>query len=91
MTGKTAVKQTLADFYAGLVSKVGSDTAAASYQASYQSALAAELAEQQLSTSGVNLDEELTNMIKFQHSYQAAAKLVSTANSMFETVLGLKN
>lgn len=90
-TGKTTVNQTLTDYHAALVAKIGSDTAAASYQASYQSALAAELQEQQLSTSGVNLDEELTNMIKFQHSYQAAAKLVSTANSMFETVLGLKN
>lgn len=91
VAGKTTVNQTLTDYYASLVSKVGSDTAAASYQATYQAALAAELNEQQLSTSGVNLDEELTNMIKFQHSYQAAAKLVSTANSMFETVLGLKN
>jgi flagellar hook-associated protein 1 FlgK len=91
VAGKTTVNQTLTDYYASLVSKVGSDTASASYQATYQAALAAELNEQQLSTSGVNLDEELTNMIKFQHSYQAAAKLVSTANSMFETVLGLKN
>lgn len=91
VAGKTTVNQTLTDYYASLVSKVGSDTAAASYQATYQAALAAELNEQQLATSGVNLDEELTNMIKFQHSYQAAAKLVSTANSMFETVLGLKN
>lgn len=91
VAGKTTVNQTLTDYYASLVSKVGSDTAAASYQATYQSALAAQLNEQQLSTSGVNLDEELTNMIKFQHSYQAAAKLVSTANTMFETVLGLKN
>lgn len=91
VAGETTVHQTLTDYHAALVSKIGSDTASASYQASYQSALAAELNEQQLSTSGVNLDEELTNMIKFQHSYQAAAKLVSTANTMFETVLGLKN
>ncbi len=91
VAGKTTVNQTLTDYHAALVSKIGSDTAAASYQATYQSALAAQLNEQQLSTSGVNLDEELTNMIKFQHSYQAAAKLVSTANTMFETVLGLKN
>ncbi len=89
--GKTTVNQTLTDYHAALVAQIGADNAAASYQASYQSALAAELNEQQLSTSGVNLDEELTNMIKFQHSYQAAAKLVSTANTMFETVLGLKN
>jgi len=39
----------------------------------------------------VSLDEELTNLIMYQHSYQAAAKLISTADSMFETILGMKN
>ncbi|KHK02154.1 flagellar hook-associated protein FlgK [Desulfovibrio sp. TomC] len=91
VTGNAATSQTLGDYYAALVGKVGSDTATASYQASYQTTLAAQLNEQQLAVSGVNLDEELTNLIKFQHSYQAAAKLISTADSLFETVLGLKN
>ena len=89
--GKTTTSQTLGDYYAALVGKVGSDTASASYQAKYQTTLAAQLEDQQLSVSGVNLDEELSNLIKFQHSYQAAAKLISTADSLFETVLGLKN
>ena len=91
VAGKTTTAQTLGDYYAGLVSKIGSDTASASYQAKYQTTLAAQLEDQQLSVSGVNLDEELSNLIKFQHSYQAAAKLISTADSLFETVLGLKN
>jgi flagellar hook-associated protein 1 FlgK len=91
VTGKATSSQTLGDYYAALVGKVGSDTATASYQASYQTTLASQLEEQQLAVSGVNIDEELTNLIKFQHSYQAAAKLISTADSLFETVLGLKN
>jgi flagellar hook-associated protein 1 FlgK len=91
VAGKAKVSQTLTDYQAALVAKIGADTAAASYQSTYQGALASQLEEQQLAVSGVNLDEELTNLIKFQHSYQAAAKLVSTANSLFETVLGLKN
>ncbi|MHC1787947.1 flagellar hook-associated protein FlgK [Solidesulfovibrio sp.] len=91
VTGQAVSSQTLGDYYAALVGKVGSDTAAASYQASYQTTLAAQLEDQQLAVSGVSLDEELTNLIKFQHSYQAAAKLISTADSLFETVLGLKN
>jgi flagellar hook-associated protein 1 FlgK len=91
VAGKAPVSQTLGEYYSGLVGKIGSDTANASYQASYQSTLAAQLDAAQLSASGVNLDEELTNMIKFQHSYQAAAKLISTADQLMETVLGLKN
>ncbi len=83
--------QTLSQYYSGLVGVVGVDTQNAQYQYQYQSALASQLDEQQLEISGVNLDEELSNLIKFQHSYQAAAKLISTADQLFQTVLGLKN
>jgi flagellar hook-associated protein 1 FlgK len=54
---------------------VGSDTANAKYNYQYQTALARELAAQQDAVSAVNLDEEMTNLIRFQQSYQAAAKL----------------
>lgn len=91
VAGQATTSQTLGDYYSSLVGRIGSATATASYQTSYQTTLASELEAAQLSVSGVNLDEELTNMIKFQHSYQAAAKLISTANQLMETVLGLKN
>lgn len=91
VTGKATSSQTLGGYYDSLVGRVGSDTSSASYQATYQAALASQAEEQKLSVSAVSLDEELTNLIRFQHSYQAAAKLISTANSLFETVLGLKN
>ena len=42
------------------------------------------------SVSGVNLDEEMASLVKFQHSYKAAAKLVTTADEMFQVLLGLK-
>jgi flagellar hook-associated protein 1 FlgK len=91
VTGSVTASQTLGGYYSALVGQVGSDTSGASYQVSYQTALASQLEDQKLSVSGVSLDEELTNLIKFQHAYQAAAKLISTADSLFETVLGLKN
>jgi len=91
VVGKGTDSQTLTQYYSSLVSDVGADTASASYQLSYQGALASQLEEQQLAVSAVSLDEELTNLIRFQHSYQAAAKLISTADSLFETILGLKN
>jgi flagellar hook-associated protein 1 FlgK len=90
-TGKGTDTQTLGNYYDNLVGKVGSDTSSASYQTTYQTTLATQINEQKLAISGVSLDEELTNLIKFQHSYQAAAKLISTADDMMTTVLGLKN
>jgi flagellar hook-associated protein 1 FlgK len=39
------------------------------------------------SISGVNLDEELSNMIRFQKGYEAAARFISTVNSMLDTLL----
>jgi flagellar hook-associated protein 1 FlgK len=37
--------------------------------------------------SGVNIDEELAQMIKFQHGYNAAARFLSTVNSLFDTLI----
>jgi len=42
------------------------------------------------STSKVNIDEELTNLIKYQTSYGASAKLISTIDKMMQTLLGIK-
>ena len=42
------------------------------------------------STSKVNIDEELTNLIKYQTSYGAAAKLITTVDQMMQTLLGIK-
>jgi flagellar hook-associated protein 1 FlgK len=39
------------------------------------------------STSGVNLDEEAANLIRFQQSYAAAAKIISASQTIFDTLL----
>jgi flagellar hook-associated protein 1 FlgK len=84
-------RQTLGEYYSTLVAKAGSDTQAAKFNFEYQQALANDLKARQDSVSGVNLDEEMTNLIKFQHAYTAAAKLITTAESMMQVLLGLKN
>ena len=45
------------------------------------------LLKQQENSAGVNIDEELTNMIKFQNSYQASARVLNTAQQMYDTLL----
>ena len=44
---------------------------------------------QKLAVSGVNMDEEAVNMISYQRAYQASAKVISTINALFETLLHL--
>ena len=46
--------------------------------------------QQYTSVSGVNMDEEMTNLIKYQTSYGASAKIITTINTMMDTLLGIK-
>lgn len=86
-----ATSQTLGKYYNSLVGVVGVDMQSAEFNYDFESTLAKELNDKQQEVSGVNLDEEMSNLIKFQHSYRAAAKLITTADEMFQTVLGMKN
>ncbi len=87
---KTTTNQTLSQYYASLVTTVGADTRLAKTNSEYHATLTSDLDTQVSSASGVNLDEEMANLIKFQHSYTAAAKLITTADQMLQTLLGLK-
>ncbi len=82
--------QSLSSYYIRLVGVVGSDASNAMFNQKYNNTLSGELEEKAASISGVNLDEEMTNLIRYQHSYTAAAKLITTADKMMEIVLGLK-
>ncbi len=83
--------QTIIEYYDSTVAVVGADTGTAKFNYNFQNTLASDLDEKQQQVSGVNIDEEMSNLIKFQHSYTAAAKLITTADQMLQTLLGLKN
>ena len=55
----------------------------------HQSQMVLQLENYRESISGVSLDEETVNLIKYQNAYQAAAKLINTADEMMETVLNM--
>ncbi|MDL2307731.1 flagellar hook-associated protein FlgK [Desulfovibrio sp. OttesenSCG-928-C06] len=82
--------QTLGNFYGSLVSSVGSKTQVSEFQQATTTVVANELEDRQSEVAGVNLDEEMTNLIRFQSSYKAAAKLITTADQMLQTIIGLK-
>ncbi len=73
--------------YGQMISSVGTQTQQASVNMEASSTLLrqAEAAHQQ--TSGVNLDEEAANLLRYQQAYQATAQVISTANQLFQTLL----
>lgn len=82
--------QSLTAYFATLVTKIGADTQGVQFTAATETAIAQDLYDRQEEISGVNLDEEMSNLIKFQASYKAAAKLITTADEMLQTLLSLK-
>jgi len=84
---KDSTGNTLVDNYTALISKVGSDTQYATNQSDSYSTLLTQLNNQKSSYSGVSLDEEMTNVIQYQRSYEACAKVITTANAMLETLI----
>ena len=89
-TWNKTTRQTLSEYYGTIVTKVGADTRSVKFTAGTETAMAADLYNRQEEISGVNLDEEMSNLIKFQASYKAAAKLITTADEMLQTLLSLK-
>jgi flagellar hook-associated protein 1 len=71
------------------VADVGGMTQTANTVQTSQSAVLSAATSAQSSVSGVNLDEEATNLIQYQQQYQAAAKVISTASTLFQTILNL--
>jgi len=86
MSGGTA---TYDDFYNSLVSDVGIDVQSAQMNVDHQTAMVSNLDNYRESISGVNLDEEMVNLVKFQHAYDAAAKLISAVDEMMNTVMNM--
>ena len=89
-TWKTVSNQSLGEYYATLVTTVGADRRLSKTNSEYHTSLTTDLEDRVTSVTGVNLDEEMSNLIKYQHSYTAAAKLITTADQMLQTLLGLK-
>jgi flagellar hook-associated protein 1 FlgK len=74
---------------ANLAGTFGLDIAAASQESLFRESQATSLSVQRGAVSGVNLDEELVNMMVFRRSYEASAKIVQVANEMLGTLMGL--
>ena len=78
---------TLTDGFAGLIAQIGIRTQSANFAAKVSSAIASNLEKDRTGVSGVNLDEEAGKLLQFQQAYQASAKMIQIAQSIFDTLM----
>lgn len=75
------------DFLKSLISNLGVDTQQAMRFASNQTVLLEQIENKRQSVSGVALDEEMTDMIRFQHAYNANARMISAIDEMLDVII----
>jgi flagellar hook-associated protein 1 FlgK len=71
-------------------SSLGTDVSSAQNNRDYSETINNQLKNQRDATSAVNLDEEMVKMIQFQRAFQMASKLISTADTLLQTLIDLK-
>lgn len=81
--------ESLNDFYTGVVKEVSFNIEKAGNSVTNQELLINQIENQRQTESGVSLDEEMTNLMKYQRSYQAAAKVIRAADQILETIINL--
>jgi flagellar hook-associated protein 1 FlgK len=80
---------TFSSYYGGLVSTIGLLSKAASDSLTFDDNLLSELNNKRESLSGVSLDEEAANLIKFQRSFEAGAKMIQVTDELLQTLLNI--
>lgn len=76
--------------YGQLIGQIGTQTNQLTVTSQAQTTLLNSVTASQQAVSGVNLDEEAANLVRYQQAYQAAGKAMQVANTMFDTILNLK-
>jgi len=82
--------ETLINYYANYVGVLGTEILRIKHQKEADTLLKDDLVRRKASVSGVSLDEEAINMLRWQASFKAASKVIKTIDEMLDTVLDLK-
>ena len=88
--GGTGLNTTLDAYFSSFIAEVGVDVQNASLNKKFNETLLDQYIQRKESVTGVNLDEEMADILKYQHLYQAAAKLISVCDEMMQTLLSVK-
>ncbi len=86
-SGQPTGGNTITDAYASAMADVGVRVQSAESTSTTSAAVAAQAEQQRSGQAGVNLDEEAAHLIQYQQAYQAAAKVLQIAQSVFDTLL----
>ena len=78
---------TLTDYYESIIVRLGVNAERAKTMLENKNALLHHLHNRQDSVAGVSLDEEMTNLIKFQNSYNAASRLMTAIDEMLQILI----
>ncbi|TCL64803.1 flagellar hook-associated protein 1 FlgK [Hydrogenispora ethanolica] len=82
--GKTA---TIGEFFAGVVAKLGVDSASAQSRVKNQNLLVTSLNQKRESVSGVSMNEETANSLIFNHAFDAASKVITTMDELLDVII----
>ena len=89
--GTGTEKTTIDKFYNNIIQKLGNEAQEVIRNEKNQSKILKEIDNLRTNVSGVSLDEEMVNLVQFQHAYNASAKVISTIDSLLDVVInGLK-
>lgn len=89
LTSSTSTGSTLSDYYSNFVTDIDTDASKASKNLTTAESTLTTYEDDRTSNSGVSEDEEMTNLIEYQHVYQANAKVITTVSELLDTVIGL--
>ncbi len=78
---------TIEEYYGSMIGSIGMQTMEADDQVENYTLLVQQLENSRQSVQGVSLDEEMANMIKFQHAYGAAARVITSMDEALETLI----
>lgn len=81
------VEGTPEDYMKSMISTLGIDTQQAAMISETRVSMTKQIENRRTSISGVSLDEEMANMVKYQHAYNAAAKMISTMAQIYDTLV----
>jgi len=81
---------TLSEYYDNTVTKVGDSARQASVSKEALTIVYNQAVEQRDKISGVSLDQEAADLVRFQQAYQASARIMSTANQLFDAILQIR-
>jgi flagellar hook-associated protein 1 FlgK len=83
-------RTTADDFYNSIVTDIGVTSSRNNEILTQNKSIISQLGKMREQVSGVSIDEETTNLMQFQHAYDASAKVIKTADEMLDTILSLR-